>query len=229
MEQRDKPVVYVGVDWATQQHQVCAIDAEGRVLGERAVLHRAEGLADLCSWLAGLASGAVSRVWVGIEVPHGAVVETLLERGFVVHSINPKQMDRFRDRFTVAGAKDDRRDALVRADSLRTDPQCYRRLQLDEPLVIELRAYSRMGLELKEERTRLVNRVGVQLLRYYPQFLDVSRDLRSEWVLDLLELTPTPAKARRVREPSVHQPGPDEKCNPDGTLRASPSWLGEVA
>ena len=58
---------------------------------------------------------------VAIEVPHGPVVEALLERGFRVHAINPKQLDRFRDRFTVAGAKDDRRDAHVLSDSLRTD------------------------------------------------------------------------------------------------------------
>jgi hypothetical protein len=30
----------------------------------------------------------------------------LLERGFCVYAINPKQLDRFRDRFTVAGAKE---------------------------------------------------------------------------------------------------------------------------
>lgn len=48
---------------------------------------------------------------MAIEVPHGPIVETLLERGFRVYVVNPKQLDRFRDRFTVAGAKDDRRDA----------------------------------------------------------------------------------------------------------------------
>jgi len=31
------------------------------------------------------------------------VVETLIERGFMVQAINPKRMDRFRDRFTLAG------------------------------------------------------------------------------------------------------------------------------
>src|SRR5262249_19747826 len=55
------------------------------------------------------------------EVPHGPIVETLLERGFAVYAVNPKQLDRFRDRFTVAGAKDDRRDAHVLGDAVRTD------------------------------------------------------------------------------------------------------------
>jgi transposase len=51
-------------------------------------------------------------------------VEVLVERGFHVFAVNPKQLDRFRDRHMVAGAKDDRRDALVLADSLRTDQPC---------------------------------------------------------------------------------------------------------
>ena len=39
-------------------------------------------------------------------------MESLMEQQVHVYSLNPKQMDRFRDRHTVAGAKDDRRDAL---------------------------------------------------------------------------------------------------------------------
>ena len=35
------------------------------------------------------------------EVPRGPVVESLMERGFEVHSINPKQLDRFQDRISA--------------------------------------------------------------------------------------------------------------------------------
>ena len=98
---------FVGVDWATTEHQVCLLDARGQVLGERAFAHTGAGLAELCTWLLKLGK-AEKDIAVAIEVPHGAVVETLLERNFAVHAINPKQLDRFRDRFTVAGAKDAR-------------------------------------------------------------------------------------------------------------------------
>ena len=40
----------------------------------------------------------------------------MIDRGFAAYTINPKQLDRLRDRFSVAGAKDDRRDAYVLAD-----------------------------------------------------------------------------------------------------------------
>ena len=74
----------------------------------------ARALAALCDWLVSVA-GDPGSVAVAIEVPHGPVVDALLDRGFAVHAINPKQLDRLRDRFSVAGAKDDRRDARVAA------------------------------------------------------------------------------------------------------------------
>ncbi|THK35760.1 hypothetical protein EHS39_23205 [Ensifer sp. MPMI2T] len=67
-----------------------------------------------------------SPVAIGIEVPHGPVVEGLMDAGFLVHAINPKQLDRLRDRLTMAGAKDDRLDAFVLADALKTDRRLYR-------------------------------------------------------------------------------------------------------
>jgi len=98
-------------------------------------------------------------VAVAIEVPHGPVADTLLERGFAVHVINPKQLDRLRDRFSIAGAKDDRRDARVAAAGLRTDPHLFRAVQAGDPGVIELREWSRMAEELQQERVRLANRI----------------------------------------------------------------------
>jgi transposase len=195
--------VFVGVDWASETHQACAIDPSGKVLGEKAIPHSGTGLGGLCRWLRELAGGRPEDVWVSIEVPHGAVVETLLEGSFVVHSINPKQMDRFRDRFSVAGAKDDRRDAYVLADSLRTDAHCFRRLTVDDPDVIELREWSRMADELQQERNRLCNRFREQLQRYYPQALRLSEDVGAGWYMGVWEKASTPKAARKVRPSSI--------------------------
>jgi transposase len=96
---------FVGVDWASQSHQVCLVDARGEGLAERTVAHGGSGIAELCDWLLARTAARAEAIAVAIEVPHGPVVEALLERGFRVHAINPKQLDRFRDRFTVAGAK----------------------------------------------------------------------------------------------------------------------------
>jgi transposase len=149
---------FVGIDWASQSHQVCLIDARGECLGERAVAHGGPGIEELCDWLIARTSATPEVIRVAIEMTHGPVVEALLERGFCVYGINPKQLDRFRDRFTVAGAKDDRRDAHVMADSLRTDCHAFRRLSNDEPVIVKLREWSRVVDDLQQERGRLASR-----------------------------------------------------------------------
>ena len=195
---------YVGVDWASESHHVFLTDADGRKIAERVFKHGGEGLAEMAAWLIA-ASGAAeaSQIQVAIEVPHGPVVETLVERGFRVHAINPKQMDRFRDRFTLAGAKDDSRDAEVMASALRTDPRCFRLLAVADPVVIELREWSRIAEDLGAERNRLTNRMREQLWRYFPAMLELDGDLGAEWLLDLWEVVPTPAKALRIRDKTI--------------------------
>lgn len=200
----DRKSWYAGVDWASQSHHVRLIDHNGRNLGERIFKHGGEGLAAMADWLM-TTSGAErpEEIAVAIEVPHGPVVETLLERGFAVHALNPKQMDRFRDRYFPSGAKDDSRDGLVMASALRTDPHCFRRLAATEPAVVELREWSRIAEQLGEERTRLANRLREQLWRYFPALLELDADLAAPWILDLWRAVPTPQKARRVSNTTI--------------------------
>jgi transposase len=197
---------FVGIDWASENHQVCLVDARGKCVGERTVSHSGAGVEELCDWLLARTGAKPEAVAVAIEMPHGPVVEALLERGFRVHAINPKQLDRFRDRFTVAGAKDDRRDARVLGDSLRTDRHAFRPVSVDDPVIVELREWSRMAEDLRQERGRLANRMREQLWRYYPQMLTLGTDdFAAEWLLDLWSQAPTPAKAARLRESTIER------------------------
>src|SRR3982751_5827027 len=193
---------FAGVDWGSERHQVCLLDAAGQVVGEREFRHGGAGLAALCDWLVS-AAGEPGAVAVAIEVPHGPVVDALLDRGFAVHPINPKQLERLRDRVSLAGAKDDRRDARIAAGGLRTDPPLFRPVEAGDAAVIALREWSRLAEELQHERVRLGNRIRQQLWRYYPQLLELSGDVTAEWVLDLWTLAPTPAKAARLREATL--------------------------
>jgi transposase len=195
---------FVGIDWASQEHVVTPCDDQGKKIGERNFAHGGTGLSDMIAWLLKASGGKPGEIHVAIETPHGPIVETLLERGFNVYSVNPKQLDRFRDRFTVSGAKDDSLDAYVLADSLRTDMHLFRKLSIVDPLIIELREWSRIDEQLKAERVRLANRLRDQLWRYYPQMLDLGDDdLGADWFLDLWEAASTPEKAARVREATV--------------------------
>ena len=195
---------FAAVDWGSEKHQTCVLDARGGVAGEREFPHSGAGLAELADWVLSI-TGEGSVVAIAVEVPHGPVVDVLLDRGFIVHSINPKQLDRLRDRFSVAGAKDDRRDAYVAADGLRTDRHLFRRVQVADPRIIELREWSRLAEELKQERVRLGNRLHHQLWRYYPQLLELTDDVAADWVLDLWTIAPTPAKSEHLRKATVER------------------------
>lgn len=199
----DETCWFAGVDWGSAVHQVHISDGHGHSLGDHGFAHSGEGLADLASWILVKTGALPEMVHVAIEVPHGPVVESLMERGFRLHSINPKQLDRFRDRFSPSGSKDDSRDALVLADSLRTDPRSYRALLPFDPQVVELREWSRISEELGQDHLRLVNRVQNQLWRYFPQLLRLSDGTLENWLIALWQLAPTPDKASRLRESTV--------------------------
>jgi transposase len=194
---------FAGVDWATEKHDVWVSDDRGEMLGKKTFVHSGTGLVEMQDYILSVTKSTPDNVFVAIEVPYGPVVESLMERGFRVHSINPKQLDRFRDRFSPAGAKDDSRDANVLGDSLRTDRHCFRPLAPLDPVVIELREWSRMAEDLTAECTALANRLRQQLWRYYPQMLELTGDIAAKWFLELWALMPTPDKAKRTREDTV--------------------------
>jgi transposase len=74
-----------GLDWAKEEHRVCILDADGRFLLERGVIHDERGIASVCALLVEL---GVRRI--AIERPNGLLVERLLEAGLVVLAIHPK-------------------------------------------------------------------------------------------------------------------------------------------
>jgi transposase len=165
--------VCAGIDWGTALHRVCMVDASGQVVGEKTFEQSVAGLAQLTAWLCAAGARTPPHVKVAIERPDGPVVEILLAAGFPVYALNPKQLDRFRDRHTVAGAKDDRRDAMVLADSLRTDLRAFRQVLLTHPQLIELSELVRIEEDLRREENGLINRFREQLGRYAPGLLDL--------------------------------------------------------
>ena len=135
---------WLGVDWTSKTHHVRVSDAKGRKVGERAFAHGGQGLAEMAAWILKSTGATPDAVFVAIEVPHGPVVESLMERGFRVHAINPKQLDRFRDRFSPAGAKDNSRDAEVSPCAPDRSALLPAPAPID-PTVVELRESSRIA------------------------------------------------------------------------------------
>ena len=115
---------YVGVDWGQSEHQVCLLNATGEPVAERQIPHTGAGFTELATWLSEQTNqaGAASMGMV-LETSRGPVVDGLWALGYGVFALNPIPADRFRERDSPAGAKDDRRDALVFASALFLEPQ----------------------------------------------------------------------------------------------------------
>lgn len=197
----DPYTFFLGIDLGSEWHHCYLIDRDGQAVGQRRIKHGEVGLQELLDWLSHTTqSAAPAAVAAALEAPHGAVVEILLERGYAVFSINPKQLDRFRDRFSVAGAKDDRRDALVLADSLRTDRPHFRLLRPDNPNVLRLRELSRAEDALKGDFRRTANRLWSYLQRYFPALLEFCSGADEAWLWELLRrVGALPDRAAKLR------------------------------
>lgn len=189
---------FVGVDWGSEEHAICVLDGRGHVCGERRVAHTAAAVHEALAWIRTLTGAPPDAIAVAIETPRGVLVDTFLEQRFSVFAINPKQLDRFRDRFTAGGAKDDRRDGHVLGDSLRTDPHAFRLVRPDHPQMIQLRALCRIVEDAQEEERRLANRLRDQLFRIDAPWLALSPAADDLWLWALLRDAPAPATWPRL-------------------------------
>jgi len=187
----------VGVDWGYHAHQVCVVNPAGEAVWESCVPHTAEAIEALVNNVVERAGGSTAVV-VAIELPSGAVVEAFLQRGVAVYSINPKQVDRFRDRFSPAGAKDDRRDAYVLATAIRTDAYAFRKLIPLPDELQALRELDKLRQTLVEDEVRLVHRLREALHSSFLQVLALVPGADQPWMWALLAQAPTPEEARRI-------------------------------
>ena len=155
--------VTAGIDWASEDHVAAVVDAAGAVVTRFTVEHTAAGLASLVTQLRKAGAGEAA-----IERPDGKVVDALLGAGFTVVVISPNQVRHLRSRYGSAGNKDDRFDAFVLADVLRTDRARLRPLQPDSPATITLRQAVRARKDLVCHRVAAANQLRAHLAIAFP-------------------------------------------------------------
>src|SRR6516164_1915171 len=181
-----------GIDGGSAYHAVCVVDPAGQVRARFAVAHDRAGIGRL---IAGLRAAGVSEA--AIERSDGVLVEALLEAGLAVVVITSRQMKNLRSRYGSAGAKDDRFDAFVLADVLRTDRARLRPLVVDTPATAALRAAVRARRDLVGHRIAACNQLRAHLDASFPAAVGLFAHLDSQ--ISLAFLT---ASGRRTQPPS---------------------------
>ncbi len=194
--------VFCGIDWAEDHHDVALVDTGGKVVGKRRIRDDAAGFTLLVQLLAEAGDSAEEPIPVAIETTRGLLVAFLRATGRPVYAINPKAVDRYRDRHGVTGKKSDAGDALVLAHILRTDLAAHRPLPADSELAQAIAVLARAQQDAVWERTCAHNKLRSLLREYYPALLAafaVKRGgiLRPE-ARALLAAAPTPRAAARL-------------------------------
>lgn len=170
-----------GIDWARDDHAVSIIDSDGREIVRHTISHDAAGLRELLTML----DHAGARE-VAIERPDGPVVQTLLEAGITVVVISPNQVKNLRGRYGSAGNKDDRFDAFVLADTLRTDRARLHPLTPDSPTTVTLRQTCRARKDLVAHRVAVANQLRAHLMIVFPGAVGLFADIDSPISLTFL-------------------------------------------
>jgi transposase len=196
-------VLFVGVDWAEDHHDVCVMSEDGLVLGKRRVLDSVTGIGDLHRLIAEQ-TGDDEPVLVGIEIDRGLVVYSLLAAGYEVYAINPLAAARYRDRHATSGAKSDPGDAKMLADLVRTDRHNHRPIAGDSDLAEGVKLLARTHQNAIWSRQRQLNALRSALREYYPGALAAfGTDLASTDALAILAIAPTPEIGRRLSRSKI--------------------------
>lgn len=182
--------VTAGVDWAKDDHVVCVVGEQGEVIERFTVQHDAAGLARMCRRL--LKAGVVE---VGIERGDGPVVEGLLRAGLTLYVIPPGQVKNLRSRYGSAGNKDDRFDAYVLADVVRTDARRLRPMVFDSEATTTLRASVRARRDLVAHRVAVGNQLLAHVQAVFPAAATLFSAMHKGVTLSFLERYTTQEQA----------------------------------
>jgi len=166
--------VCAGIDWATADHVACVAGMAGRVKDRFSAAHDKAGLDAMITRLR-----RNKATEVAIERGDGALVDALLAAGLTVVVITSRQVKNLRSRYGSSGAKDDRFDSFVLADTLRTDRARLRPLVPDTAATIALRAAVRARRDLVAHRVAACNQLRAHLAAAFPAAVGLSCELDS--------------------------------------------------
>ena len=185
---------FAGIDWASQSHSVCVLDAAGRVELRLDLPHNREGIERLIRQLK-----SFKGIAVAIERPSGLLVDALVDAGLRVVPIHPNVLKASRARYRGAG-KSDPGDAYMLADILRTDGHRFRTLETQGDEIRALRALVRTRDDLVAGRVALANQLRSLLESFWSGAVEIFTDIDSPIALAFVSRYPTPQSAAHLGE-----------------------------
>lgn len=189
--------LYIGIDWSEDKHDICILNQAGAILKEFTISQTPQGQASLDQEIASFGLAA-DQCLVGLETAHNLVMDFLETRPYTPYVIPPNQVASSRGRFSSSGRRNDRSDAHLLADMLRTDRHRFAPWRADGVKVNQMKANLRLIDDLTESITRYNNRLRAALLRAYPLALGLFNDLVTQIALQFLIEYPQQAIAQQL-------------------------------
>lgn len=190
--------LYIGIDWSGKKHDVSFVNQAGAVIQQMVVEHSVVGF---CRFETARQALGVERdhCIIGIETSYNLLVDYLWSVGYAhLYIMPPGIIDANRKRNRVGNAKDDRFDAFVIADTLRTDQHKFLPFGPGSALLQRMRILVNRQLRYTQETTRLSNQLANLLYRYYPAARATFKSWPTKIACHLVCAYPTPAAAQAL-------------------------------
>lgn len=195
----------VGIDWASDHHDIALQAAGARTIETSRLAHTPEAIAQ---WLRTVAARFGGRpVGIAIETSRGPLVGALLEAPWVVlYPVNPRSLRRFREVFAPNGAKDDVPDARLLLELLHKHRPQLHAWQPEAETTRRLQHLVERRRAVVALRTQLTLQLQTALKEYFPQALVwTGDDLTAPMATDFLAQWPTLAALQRARPATVRR------------------------
>ncbi|MBV7335715.1 IS110 family transposase [Chloroflexi bacterium TSY] len=188
--------VKMGIDWSEKKHDVMMLDETGRALGYAQIEHSQKGFRQI-EEMRKKTGASHDEVTVGLETAHNLLIDYLWSSGYKnVYVVPPNVVNKSRERYSQSGAHNDKSDAYVIADLLRTDVHRFYPWSPGSELLQQMRVVSSATQYWTKETVALSNRLRACLLRYHPALLEVFSNWPSRIACHLVLTYPTPEHVR---------------------------------
>lgn len=154
---------YIGIDNSSLDHKVRVIDNNGNLKLSFTVANNLDGFNEIDDKLHDL-----TDAHIGFELPHGPIVDFLHENNYILYSLNPLKIKRYKESFKVSGNKNDDIDALAIAEYLRSNSSHTRELVYNSSEIERLKTLSIIHTRLTNDRARHINKLHFVVRQYFP-------------------------------------------------------------
>ena len=204
VQNKEKPQLYIGIDWADAQHAFHAIDSHGELLEGQFD----QNPQDIEDWFAELRRRFPNhQLSVILEQSKGALITALMKYpDLQLYPINPGKLAKYRESQHYSGCKDDPTDAQLLAQYLMNYSDKLRVLRSESAVTRELLMLTEDRRRLVDRRTALAQELTAVLKQYFPLLIDFqAAKPYARFLCQLILRWPTLAELQRARPETVRR------------------------